>query len=122
MPFSGLTPEIISKVVDKFIAELEFQLADRGVDITVSQAARSHLAETGFDPAFGARPLARVIAERVKKPLADDLLFGKLTRGGSVHVDFKDGQLVFEVEAAKRPPAAEEDEGDAAERTPELTH
>ena len=122
VPFSGLTPEIISKVVDKFIAELEFQLADRGVDITVSQAARSHLAETGFDPAFGARPLARVIAERVKKPLADDLLFGKLTRGGSVHVDFKDGQLVFEVEAAKRPPAAEEDEGDAAERTPELTH
>ncbi|MDD3444575.1 MAG: ATP-dependent Clp protease ATP-binding subunit ClpA [Zavarzinia sp.] len=122
VPFSGLTPEIISKVVDKFIAELEFQLADRGVDITVSQAARSHLAETGFDPAFGARPLARVIAERVKKPLADDLLFGKLTRGGSVHVDFKDGQLVFEVEAAKRPPTTEEDEGDAAERTPELTH
>ena len=121
VPFSGLTPEIIGKVVDKFIAELEFQLADRGVEITVSQAARSHLAETGFDPAFGARPLARVIAEKIKKPLADDLLFGKLTRGGTVHVDFKDGQLVFEVEASKRPSAVSEDDGDE-ERTPELTH
>ncbi|MCF4166617.1 ATP-dependent Clp protease ATP-binding subunit ClpA [Zavarzinia compransoris] len=121
VPFSGLTPEIIGKVVDKFIAELEFQLADRGVEITVSQAARSHLAETGFDAAFGARPLARVIAERIKKPLADDLLFGKLTRGGSVHVDFKDGQLVFEIEANKPSPAVSEDDGDE-ERTPELTH
>ncbi|PWR19824.1 ATP-dependent Clp protease ATP-binding subunit ClpA [Zavarzinia compransoris] len=121
VPFGGLTPDIISKVVDKFIAELEFQLADRGVDITVSQAARSHLAEAGFDPAFGARPLARVIAEKVKKPLADDLLFGKLARGGTVHVDFKAGELVFEIEAAKRPPASEAEDGED-ERTPELIH
>ena len=124
VPFSGLTPEIISKVVDKFIAELEFQLADRGVDITVSQAARSHLATVGFDPAFGARPLARIIAEKVKKPLADDLLFGKLARGGTVHVDFRNGELTFEVEAAKRPPAADSEDGEHGEdeRTPELTH
>ncbi|RJF87776.1 ATP-dependent Clp protease ATP-binding subunit ClpA [Oleomonas cavernae] len=120
VPFGGLTPEIIAKVVDKFIAELEFQLGDRGVEITVSQAARTHLATTGFDPLFGARPLARVIAEKVKKPLADDLLFGKLARGGTVHVDLKDGELIFEIEAAKRPHPTEDD-GDA-ERTPELTH
>jgi len=124
VPFSGLSPEVIAKVVDKFIAELEFQLGDRGVEITVSQAARSHLAEVGFDPAFGARPLARVIAEKIKKPLADDLLFGKLARGGTVHVDFKDGQITFEVEAAKRPPAADDhdDHPEDGERTPELVH
>ncbi|MFZ2869497.1 ATP-dependent Clp protease ATP-binding subunit ClpA [Zavarzinia sp.] len=122
VPFTGLTPDIIAKVVDKFIAELEFQLADRGVEITVSQAARSHVAETGFDPAFGARPLARVIAEKIKKPLADDLLFGKLARGGTVHVDFKAGALTFEIEASKRPPAADDEESEGGERTPELVH
>ncbi|PWR24917.1 ATP-dependent Clp protease ATP-binding subunit ClpA [Zavarzinia aquatilis] len=122
VPFGGLTPDIIAKVVDKFIAELEFQLSDRGVDITVSQAARSHLAETGFDAAFGARPLARVIAEKIKKPLADDLLFGKLARGGTVHVDFKAGALTFEIEASKRPPTAEDEDSEGGERTPELVH
>jgi len=84
--FAGLPPEIIMKVVEKFVFQLEAQLADRGVTIELSEDAAKWLAETGYDEKFGARPLARVIQEHIKRPLADELLFGKLEHGGTVRV------------------------------------
>jgi ATP-dependent Clp protease ATP-binding subunit ClpA len=94
--FSNLPPEIVAKVVDKFIHQLEAQLADRNVQIELTAAARNFLATTGFDPLYGARPLARIIQEHVKKPLAEELLFGKLQAGGLVRVDLgSDNKLVF---------------------------
>jgi len=84
--FGGLTPEIIEKVVEKFVLQLEIQLADRNVTIELSPAARDWLAKRGFDAEFGARPLARVISENVKKPMAEELLFGKLSKGGTVKI------------------------------------
>jgi len=95
IPFSGLTPEIVARVVDKFVMQLEAQLADRNVTIELSDAARQWLAEKGYEPNFGARPLARVIQEHIKKPLAEELLFGKLAKGGLVRVDLVDGALTF---------------------------
>jgi len=97
--FQGLTPEIVAQVVDKFVIQLEAQLADRNVSIELTDAARNLLAEQGYDPAFGARPLSRVIQDKIKKPLADELLFGKLTKGGTVRVRLADGKLVFEFPA-----------------------
>jgi len=93
--FKSLPTKVMAKVVDKFIMQLEDQLADRGVEIELSEAARAWLAKKGHDPAFGARPLARVIQEHVKKPLADELLFGKISRGGRVTVHVKAGELSF---------------------------
>ena len=84
--FGGLTPEIIEQVVEKFVLQLEVQLADRNVTIELSPEARDWLAERGFDSEFGARPLARIISEHVKKPMAEELLFGKLTKGGTVKI------------------------------------
>ncbi|MBC7833335.1 MAG: AAA family ATPase, partial [Hyphomicrobium sp.] len=86
VPFAGLPPEVITKVVDKFIFQLEAQLADRGVLIELSEEATRWLAEKGYDEKFGARPLGRVIQEYIKKPLADELLFGKLEHGGTVKI------------------------------------
>ena len=74
-------------MVDKFVMQLEAQLADRHVTIELSEAARKWLAQKGFDPLYGARPLARVIQENIKKPLAEELLFGKLEKGGTVRID-----------------------------------
>jgi ATP-dependent Clp protease ATP-binding subunit ClpA len=85
--FTALTPEIVANVVDKFIIQLEEQLSDRQVEIELSDAARAWLAVRGYDPAMGARPLGRLIQEHIKKPLADELLFGKLKKGGLVRVD-----------------------------------
>ncbi len=85
--FANLGPESMGKVVDKFVAELEVQLADRKVFIELNDKARNWLAEKGYDKLFGARPLARVIQEYVKKPLAEEVLFGKLSDGGTVRVD-----------------------------------
>ena len=93
--FVALEPEIVARVVDKFVMELEGQLADRNVTIELSDEARKWLAEKGHDPAFGARPLGRVIQEHIKKPLAEELLFGKLAKGGLVRVDLKDGKLTL---------------------------
>ncbi len=95
--FSGLGPEIVARVVDKFVIELEEQLADRNVEIELSAEAKSWLAEKGYDQSFGARPLARVIQENIKRPLADELLFGKLAKGGRVIVSVKDGKLDFTI-------------------------
>ena len=95
--FGGLTPEIIDRVVEKFILQLEVQLADRNVTIELSIGARDWLAKRGFDSEFGARPLARIISEHVKKPMAEELLFGKLAKGGTVKIgiDKKKDELTF---------------------------
>ena len=105
--FANLPPEIVSRVVDKFVMQLEAQLADRQVTIELSDAAREWLARKGFDPLYGARPLARVIQEHVKKPLAEELLFGKLEKGGTVRVDVKDDKLVFSYPDPQLPPPGE---------------
>ncbi len=94
--FDSLTPEIVGLVVDKFVMQLEAQLADRHVTIELSDAARKWLAKKGYDPLFGARPLGRTIQEHVKKALAEELLFGRLAKGGMVKVDIKEDALSFE--------------------------
>ncbi|ATR20929.1 ATP-dependent clp protease ATP-binding subunit clpA [Roseomonas mucosa] len=122
VPFSGLTQEIVGSIVEKFVMQLEAQLADRNVTIELSSAAKEWLAERGYDPLYGARPLARIIQEYVKKPLAEELLFGKLVKGGSVKVGMKDGMLTFDITEAPPPalPKPEEGPGDGeAEREPE---
>jgi ATP-dependent Clp protease ATP-binding subunit ClpA len=108
--FAGLTPEIVARVVEKFVMQLEAQLADRNVTIELSSAAKEWLAERGYDRLYGARPLSRVIQEHIKKPLAEELLFGKLVRGGSVKVTMKDGKLDFEVIEAALPALPKPDE------------
>ncbi len=85
--FSELTPEVMERIVDKFIGELQQQIRERKVEIQLSPAARRLLAERGYEPAFGARPLSRLIDETIKGPLTDELLFGGLTGGGTVVVD-----------------------------------
>ncbi len=105
--FSSLTPDIIAKVVDKFVMQLEAQLADRQVTIELTDAARAWLARKGYDPLYGARPLARVIQEHIKKPLAEELLFGRLEKGGTVRVDVAEDKLVF---TYPKPPAAPREE------------
>ncbi len=94
--FAPLEPDTIGLVVDKFIMELDEQLNNKGVSFTVEKEARDWLAEHGYDKAMGARPMARLIQENVKKPLADELLFGKLANGGHVTLKVKDGKLFFE--------------------------
>ena len=112
--FANLSPEIVIRVVDKFVMQLEGQLVDRNVAIELSEAARQWLAKKGYDPLYGARPLARVIQENIKKALADELLFGKLKKGGTVRVDMADDKLTFEfIEAAPRKPKPPEDEGES---------
>ena len=95
--FSCLAPEVVVRVVEKFIIELEAQLDDRDVSVELSDKALEWLAKKGYDKIFGARPLARVIQEHIKKPLADELLFGKLAKGGLVKVKVKDGKIVFDL-------------------------
>ncbi len=97
--FKALDPETIGHVVDKFIIELEAQLDDRHVTIEIDDAARHWLAERGYDPQMGARPMARLIQERIKKGLAEELLFGRLERGGHVKVSVRDDDLSFEIES-----------------------
>jgi len=105
--FAPLSPETIGRVVDKFILQLEEQLADRNVTIELSEPARRWLAEKGYDPLFGARPLARVIQEHIKKPLAEELLFGRLAKGGTVRVLHNEGEPGLDFEFTERPtPAA----------------
>ena len=95
--FKALDAETIKSVVTKFIIQLEAQLADRNITIELTDEAADWLAKNGFDELYGARPLARVIQEQIKKPLADDILFGRLTRGGHVKVTLKDGKIAFDV-------------------------
>ena len=121
--FANLTPEIVGRVVEKFIMQLEAQLADRNVTIELSSAAKEWLAERGYDKLYGARPLARVIQEHIKKPLAEELLFGRLTKGGAVKVTLKDKKLDFEfIEASVPALPGPEEGGDGAEREPETAN
>jgi ATP-dependent Clp protease ATP-binding subunit ClpA len=93
--FNNLVPEVVSRVVEKFIMQLEAQLSDRDVIIELDDGARTWLAKKGYDRLYGARPLARVIQEHIKKPLADELLFGRLAKGGLVQITFADDKLDF---------------------------
>jgi ATP-dependent Clp protease ATP-binding subunit ClpA len=103
--FAALSPETIGRVVDKFVRELEAQLADRNVRIALDASARAWLGEKGYDPSFGARPLGRVIQEHIKKPLAEELLFGRLAKGGVVHVTRKDDGSGLAFRFEERPSA-----------------
>ncbi|PJB69878.1 MAG: ATP-dependent Clp protease ATP-binding subunit ClpA [Alphaproteobacteria bacterium CG_4_9_14_3_um_filter_47_13] len=98
VPFKALRQETVGKVVDKFVIQLEGQLADRNVTIQLSDEARQFLAREGYDPAMGARPLARVIQTHIKRPLAEELLFGKLVNGGLVMIDYREGNITFDFE------------------------
>jgi ATP-dependent Clp protease ATP-binding subunit ClpA len=131
VPFAYLGTEVVSRVVDKFILQLELQLVEQNVHIQFDSDARAWLAERGYDKLYGARPMSRLIQEKVKQPLAEELLFGKLSNGGEVHVTLKDGEdgkkaLAFELTpappklvkkaakkpAAKRKPTAETEAGE----------
>ncbi|QZH76146.1 MAG: ATP-dependent Clp protease ATP-binding subunit ClpA [Erythrobacter sp.] len=100
VPFGYLGQETVSRVVDKFILQLELQLADQNVHIQFDSDAREWLGKRGYDKLMGARPMARLIQEKVKQPLAEELLFGKLAHGGEVHVSVKEDALAFELTPA----------------------
>ncbi len=129
VPFRALGPEVVERVVEKFVLRLEAQLSDRNVTFELSPEATAWLAARGYDEAFGARPLARLIQEAIKKPLADEILFGRLLRGGTVKVMVNaDGSgLAFEIIEAPVLPASVAPDGNDAEggeasglREPEL--
>jgi ATP-dependent Clp protease ATP-binding subunit ClpA len=94
--FGHLPPEVVRKVVEKFVLQLEAQLAERQINIELSTEAADWLAVKGYDQQMGARPLARVIQEQIKKPLAEEVLFGKLVQGGTVRILLKDDALTFQ--------------------------
>jgi ATP-dependent Clp protease ATP-binding subunit ClpA len=104
VPFGYLPTEVVARVVDKFILQLELQLADRNVHIELDDGARAWLTERGYDKLYGARPMGRLVQEKIKQPLAEELLFGKLIHGGEVKVRIKDNAPVFEITSA--PPKA----------------
>jgi len=109
--FKALDEEVILRVVDKFLMQLEDQLHEKKVDITFTDALRKHLASKGFDPVMGARPMARLIQDTIRRALADELLFGKLVSGGRVDVDVDDkGEVKLDF-----PPS---DNGDKPRREP----
>ncbi|WP_406671939.1 ATP-dependent Clp protease ATP-binding subunit ClpA [Natronospira sp.] len=99
--FENLDERTIAQVVDKFLIELEAQLEEKRVGLTVDEPARAWLAERGYDPQMGARPMARLIQDSIKRPLAEELLFGSLVQGGSVTVTVKDGELDLAVKSAE---------------------
>ncbi len=105
VPFAYLPPAVVARVVDKFILQLEIQLADRGVHIDLDDEARQWLVTKGYDKLYGARPMGRLVQEKIKQPLAEELLFGKLVNGGEVKVRLKDNQPVFEITPAPPKPA-----------------
>ena len=100
VPFAYLGKDTVSRVVDKFILQLELQLAEQNVHIQFHADARVWLGDRGYDKLYGARPMARLIQDKVKQPLAEELLFGKLAHGGEVHVSVKDDALSFELTPA----------------------
>jgi len=100
--FAPLSKEVILQVVEKFVLQLEAQLMDRGVSIELTRPAAEWIADRGYDDRMGARPLSRVIQEHIKKPLAEELLFGKLAKGGLVQVGVKDGKLDLRIETPEK--------------------
>ena len=104
--FDSLSKEVIKTVVDKFLVEIQVQLDDKKVQLDFTEEAREWLAENGYDEKMGARPMQRLIQNRIKKELAEDILFGKLSRGGGVvRVTVSDGDLVLEIEEPQKTPA-----------------
>jgi ATP-dependent Clp protease ATP-binding subunit ClpA len=117
--FSSLPMPVIERVVDKFIMELDVQLNEKRVFVHMTPEARRYLAEKGYDPTFGARPMARLIQTEVKRVLADEILFGRLREGGRVEIDGADGALTFAYapppeEAPRVPAEATAEDDDAA--------
>src|SRR5215218_6132514 len=104
--FDPLTPAVMETIVEKFVLQLESQLAERRIAITLDPAARAWLAEKGYDPVYGARPLARVIQTEVRDPLTDEILFGRLEQGGTVTITLADGRLAFAFEGRPVPAPA----------------
>jgi ATP-dependent Clp protease ATP-binding subunit ClpA len=98
--FNPLGRDVVEGIVDKFVGELNAQLASKGISITLSEKARGYLAEMGYDKAMGARPLGRIIQEKIKDPLTNEMLFGRLKAGGKVRVDYQD-EIVFDYEGAE---------------------
>ena len=126
IPFANLPLEVIMKVVEKFVFQLEAQLADRGITIELTEDATRWLATTGYDEKYGARPMARVIQEHIKKPLADEVLFGKLEHGGLVKIRLEGEGLkrhlamdYFPADPSKKPKSSEDD-GDDVETVAEV--
>ncbi|ABI72100.1 MULTISPECIES: ATP-dependent Clp protease ATP-binding subunit ClpA [Shewanella] len=100
--FNHLDMTVIAKVVDKFLVELQAQLDDKHVTLDVSDEARTLLAEKGYDKSMGARPMSRVVTELIKRPLADEILFGVLERGGIAHIDVKEGEINIDCESLEK--------------------
>ncbi|MFA6122284.1 MAG: ATP-dependent Clp protease ATP-binding subunit ClpA [Sphingomonas sp.] len=119
VPFGYLPTEVVARVVDKFILQLELQLADRNVHINLDDEAKTWLTAKGYDKLYGARPMGRLIQEKIKQPLAEELLFGKLVHGGEVTVKMKDGALSFEITAA--PPKKPKKKGAASKAEKDAT-
>jgi len=109
--FAALDPEIIRTVVDKFLVELQVQLDDKKVTIHVDDAAIDWFVENGYDKAMGARPMLRLVQNKIKKPLAEDILFGKLVNGGEVNVSVQDNDIHLDIESGDASSKAEADSG-----------
>jgi ATP-dependent Clp protease ATP-binding subunit ClpA len=105
--FKPLTHDVMETIVDKFVLQLEAQLTERRIAFQLSPAARTWLAKKGFDPVYGARPLSRVIQTEIRDPLTDEILFGKLEKGGTVHIDLVDDKLTFSFDVPSDEPAKE---------------
>ena len=104
--FAALDEQIILRVVDKFLMQLEAQLAEKKVEAIFTDALKKYLAKNGFDPQMGARPMARLIQDTIRRALADELLFGKLANGGRVTIDMDDkGQVVLDIHQSDAQPA-----------------
>lgn len=112
VPFQNLSMKTVERVVDKFVMQLEAQLADRGVSIDLTDDARQYLAKEGYDPSMGARPLARIIQEKIKQPLAEEILFGALAEGGIATVNYDGDKIGFSFEKPTPPalPKSEDNE------------
>jgi len=106
------------RVVDKFLLQLETQLAEKKVDVTFSDALRKHLAKKGFDPLMGARPMQRLIQDTIRKALADELLFGRLTEGGRLSVDIDDkDEVLLDIQPLPKKDKATKSEPNSSEET-----
>ena len=112
IPFRALTPAMMQRIVDKFLREIGNSLAEQQVTLASTPRARAWLAEKGYDPAMGARPLRRLLRSRVEDALAGELLFGRLRHGGLVRLGVKDNELVLQFPDAAPAQGAEAEEGD----------
>ena len=106
--FAALDEKIILQVVDKFLMQLEAQLTEKKVDVTYTEALKKYLAKNGFDPLMGARPMARLIQDTIRRALADELLFGRLANGGKVTIDVDaEAKVILDISQEKEPATQE---------------